>query len=253
MSLADVIAGWERRVQRGWQELAGEIPEVVGRASSGSAYDAVSGYITPLMAPVLVVPGEAARALSPLAPLVDRAAAEVDAQHSPAERVAVHAVGLMNLGNALQSIGCDLGPGTIDRFRGWVSRLDAGRNDPQAYWYWSGGFAALALDERVTYRRYAGRGPKDALSFQPGQTFEFNLQGLMEHLAAAIEAGAKLDGVRPAWQDFLRQLDKLRAANTVDPGTVLWIARVVHHRIGGAPLGQVARRAHDDIWQLASS
>ena len=79
------------------------------------------------------------------------------------------------------------------------------------------------------------------------------MQGLLIHLAGAVENRASFEDVRPAWEDFLRSLWNLINANSADDGTVLWIARTVFHRIAGEPLGAVARCLHQSAWQLADT
>ena len=88
-------------------------------------------------------------------------------------------------------------------------------------------------------------------SFTAGQVFQFNLQALLRHLAGAVDQHAPIADVLPAWADLLQNYAAMRSANSIDAGTLLWIARVVFHRIGGFPVGEVAQRVHDSAWTLA--
>jgi len=40
-----------------------------------------------------------------------------------------------------------------------------------------------------------------------------------------------------------------QSASTLDEYSLFWIARIVHHNLGGVPVGNVAVKLHDDIWQ----
>ena len=62
------------------------------------------------------------------------------------------------------------------------------------------------------------------------------------------EARATVDAVEPAWREILDNFETQWSANRVDVSTLLWIARIVHHRIGGNALASVARWLHDEVW-----
>ena len=69
----------------------------------------------------------------------------------------------------------------------------------------------------------------------------------MRHLAGAVETGASFTDVAPAWRDFVGNLNGHEDTRQIDRATQYWIARVVHHRIGGAPLGSVAQWLHEQV------
>ena len=97
------------------------------------------------------------------------------------------------------------------------------------------------------YRTLAGAEPTAPLTATPSEAFGGNLQGLLCHLAGAIESGAGEGAVEPAWRDFVANLRRHESSHQADRATPFWVARVVHHRIGGAPLGGVAQWLHEQI------
>ncbi len=86
--------------------------------------------------------------------------------------------------------------------RSWLPRIKVSRDDERLHYYWTTGFAALALDDRVTYARFAGyRGgalqepdrtvagpPRGPFPFEPGQTFQFGCGSI-----ATVLDGSNLD------------------------------------------------------------
>jgi hypothetical protein len=250
VSLAKLKAAWERRVERGWDDFVGELGELTQRGRTEPADDVVGGLATTVTPFAFAIPADFGRKAKPLVALVDQAVAELDGQTGEG-RHGKHSIALLDLANVLSCSGLAVAAEAEGRIRRWLPRADVSRNDAQAFWYWTVGFAALALDDRPTYRRIAGHGKDEALPWDPGATFEFNVQGLLAHLAAAVERKVGLKDVAPAWENLLESFPALREADSLDPGALLWVARVVHHRIGGARLGQVAGHAHDDIWRLA--
>lgn len=77
-------------------------------------------------------------------------------------------------------------------------------------------------------------------AFEPGLRFGFNTQGFTHYLAAAMNTGAELDDVAPAWREFLAAFPHKLAAQTLSWSGLLAAAYVVHHRIQGRPEKHVA-------------
>jgi hypothetical protein len=208
------------------------------------------GYATKLLMAAVVKPDDVRTKLATLAPALDRIVAGA-ATEMIGHRIGPAFVRVLDLGNALECSGCALADATREVFRDWLGRMELVRDAAQMDPNWSAGFAALALDERPTYRRLAARAGEATLPFTPGETFGFNMQALLGHMAAAVENRAALADVTPAWHELLGNYDVLYDGATVRPGTLLWIARVVHHRIAGAPVGEVGQRLQDDITRIA--
>jgi hypothetical protein len=155
-------------------------------------------------------------------------------------------VDLLDLANVIECTHQARPAATRNTLRSWLPRIAVSRDDERTASYWSVGYAALALGDQATVARFAPARP-----FTAGATFEFNQQGLLAHLAAAVASRAKLADVMPAWQDLLASFGPLRQSNSADGGTLLWIARCVFHLVGGAPVETVTRRLHDELWSAA--
>lgn len=249
MSLTQHFGGWQNRVRRSWSDTVKDLSRAA--ASPKTTYATLVGYTNTLLAAAVVQPSEVERDLASLAPAIDRAVGRAAAEMLD-HPIAPSVLEVLDLGNALECVGCSLAEATRDVFRDWLARIELTRDDPQMFHTWSAGLAALALDVRPTYRRVAARAGDGKLSFTAGEKIGFNLQALLGHLAAAVENHASLADVTPAWQELLSNYPTLYDGASVRPGTLLWAARVVHHRIGGAPLGEVARRLQDDIGRLGT-
>jgi hypothetical protein len=129
----------------------------------------------------------------------------------------------------------------------WLWEIRTYRHDEDVSPHWTKGFAALALDVKKLYRTHVGAEPDEALTMTPSALFGGNLQGLLRHLAGSVETGASVAEVEPAWRDFVANLNRHEDTRQIDRATPFWIARVVHHRIGRAPLGSVAQWLHEEI------
>lgn len=265
MSLERTIHGWIRGAAREWETIREQMPEILDRASSESARIAVEFWHRNLWTPVLATPERAAAELHPFAPIVDRAIAEQQERLVSGVPIGLALLGLMDLGNALECVGIPLDPKSWNTMRSWLPDLQVSRDDEWVNYYWTTGFAALALGDRLVYSRFAGyvgdvptepdlscvTAPRGPFPFEPGQAFQFNMQGLLHYLSGAVEQRAIFGDVVPACEDLLRSYPSLRESKSLDPGTLLWIARIVFHKIGRCPLGKVAQRLHDSAWALA--
>lgn len=137
-------------------------------------------------------------------------------------------------------LGIDLGEDLLPRLRPKLVQIPTTRNDEFVYQHWNRALIALALDDRCTWGPIAGLLPGDPIPFTAKATFEFNMQGLIAHLAGAIAHGAPRSDVDPAWRDFLRCYPVLEEAGAANLETLLWVGRLVMHHVDGSPgLGKV--------------
>lgn len=252
MNLETVVRGWDKSLE--WdlpdlpEELAERLEEVRAGKPARLALEFLDHKVEPL---AFQAPEQLAPLLRPFPPIFEQAVREEDELLPPDEKITPALVSHINLGIVLDCVGCEVSPASWDLVRRWLPRLAVSRDDVRAEDYWDAAFAALALDEPTTYRRAAALDRQPPPVFRPGETFAFNLQGLLAHLALAVETRATLDAVLPAWEDLLHGYYPLREAHSVDAATLLWAGRTVFHRIGGRPLGEVARAVHDSAWALA--
>ena len=152
-------------------------------------------------------------------------------------------------------VGMDLGPEVLASFRPYLIRVMTDAHDPDyRSWHWDRGLIALALDEPKTWRSIVGLLSGESLTFQPGATFQFNVQGLLRHLAAAIEHKADVADVLPAFHDLIRCAPLMWSSTPEQANqyTCLWAARLVHHHIGGHPLGTVGQFFYDAVQAAAA-
>jgi hypothetical protein len=147
--------------------------------------------------------------------------------------------------NAFELIGFDVPPSVLESFRPYLPAVKEFREYPE--WRWRKGFTALALDERLVWAPIAGYLPERPIPFTPGETFEFNVQGLLAHLGAARLAGARFEDVAPAWRSFMACADSLINTHQIEYVLVLWVARIVYHHIGQHPPGIVGDLLHAEI------
>lgn len=250
MSLKEHYGSWQNQLDRGWADAVQELKRAA--ASPKTTYGTLVGYANKLLMAAVVRPEDVRAKLPALASALDRVVARA-ATEMVGQKIAPAFIRVLDLGNALACSGCPIADATNDVFRDWLARMELTRDAPAMDANWSAGFAALVLDEQPTYRRLAARAGGATLPFTAGETFGFNVQALLGHLAAAVETGASLMDVTPAWHELLGNYDVLYDGSSIRPSTLLWIARVVHHRIGGSPLGDVGQRLREDILNAAST
>ena len=178
-------------------------------------------------------PARIAPVASRVAPLIAPAIAAKRA--APSKSIAELAVG--NLANLLACCGY---PDETGPVADWLYQIETSKDEETSYRHWDRSFAALALDVRKLYRTLGGESPGKPLELEPSRGFGGNLQGLLRHFGAAVEHGAGFAAIEPAWRDLVANLERHDQSGQISPATTFWIARVVHHRIGGAPLGDVA-------------
>lgn len=144
-----------------------------------------------------------------------------------------------------ESLGIDCGTAAAN-FRPFMIRVN-----PEIFslrgFHWAWVLFSLCIDESKAWRGPAGLKPAEALpSVEPGQVFEFNTQGFLRYLAAAIEQRVPVEAVLPAYRDYLKNFPTLRQAHEATFETLFCIAVLVHHRIGGHPITDVPALLHQD-------
>jgi hypothetical protein len=189
--------------------------------------------------------------LAPISSIVGPAVAHRIARLRPDRTVSFELLEGSDTANLFESVGLVLDPSPLAAIRPYLVRIETSRHDELASTHWNLGLTALALDDRDTWGPIAGVMPGEPLDFDAGATFQFDVQGLLRHLAGAIAHGAGLDEVRPAWDDFLRAGPVLIRGKQVDEATLAWLARLVHHRIGGGALAGVGDFLYREVHAVA--
>lgn len=139
--------------------------------------------------------------------------------------------------------------GRVDRvgiFRSRLYDVRTKRNSDFAEWHHAKALAGIALAEKGLYRGPSGAlvSLEERMPFQPGELPGYNPQALIAHLAGAVENRASIDDVWPAFDEFMHKFPGHEQAGEFDGACLFWIARIVHHQIGGQPLGETAAWLH---------
>lgn len=251
MTVQDEVAAWLRTAELERPEIEkyrlSSATRTRGRGSRVGAHSLCQMIVDT----VLCTPAASHATLGWLVPLCDDIIDEQEAEVRKYQRVTPVAVTALVLANTLDVVGLPLPSNSWPTMRAWLPRMEVSRDDESTADWWTAGFAAVALDEPLRFFKAAGLSLGRPNPFVAGATFQFNMQGLVRHLAAAIETGASFEDVRPAWEDLLHSYSYLRSARSIDEGVLLWIGRIVFHRIAGRPLGEVAQAIHDSAWRLA--
>jgi hypothetical protein len=87
----------------------------------------------------------------------------------------------------------------------------------------------------------------EARPFDPEAVYGCDLAPLAAHLAGAQQAGAGIEGVRPAWDWFLRDFLAELDAEAVQWLDLLWAARAVYAVLGDTPVGEVGATLHREL------
>ncbi len=114
--------------------------------------------------------------------------------------------------------------------------------DPDRRWHFARAFAGVALGVREIYRGPAAADVEldELMPFTPGVLYGNNPQALLAHLAAGAENRAPIADVWPAFREVVHNFPYHEEVGDFDGACLFWIARIVHHQIGGQPLGQTA-------------
>lgn len=73
---------------------------------------------------------------------------------------------------------------------------------------------------------------------------------LVGYLIRMVRGRAQLLDIAGPLDRAGEQLDSLSGSGQLDEPTMLWLARVMFHRLDRQPLGEVARLAHDWLWSI---
>jgi hypothetical protein len=144
--------------------------------------------------------------------------------------------------NALECIGVVV-PSARVRLGAWNFALTA--VEPPFPGRLNGGFAALAIDDTIR-AAWVAPIPYDVTS---GEVFPANVHALLGYAVWTVRNKGSLDTLRPALDRVAEDLDVLYTSQQIDESTLLWIARFAFHALDGAPLGTVAARARDWLYE----
>ncbi|MBX3156757.1 MAG: hypothetical protein KF773_12195 [Deltaproteobacteria bacterium] len=158
----------------------------------------------------------------------------------------------LGVGQLANLLACCSYPDESPAIRDWLREIRTSSREESTSDHWERAFAALALDVRPVYRALAGADPKAPLPLEQRQAFGGNVQGLLRYLGAAVEHDLKFAAVEPAWRELLTNFDRHESSQQLFRNTLFWIGRIVHHQIGGAPLGSVAEWVHEQVATYAS-
>jgi hypothetical protein len=253
MTLQAMTRAWAAVAARDRDGFLPRLPALLQRGET--ARHAIYGLEGRMLRLAIVEPATITPTIASLTPFVERAAAEDQSEIGPDDRCSPALFETINLGNVIECVGGTLSPETHAIFRDWIERIHATRDDADTSAFWSKYFTALAFDDKLTYRRgIPGPALDEALDPpSPGTKAGPNLRVFLRHLAAVVEHRAPYATIAAGWEEFLERFPRARDELTLDPGSLLWAARVVYHRIAGHPLGTVAQHLHDDLWRLAAA
>ena len=185
--------------------------------------------------------------VAPLAPVAGRTIDRFVEAFGSDEQVMP--MGLDTLAGAvmLQALGFEIPDDVLYPMKPLLVRMPTTRRDEYVHAHWSRALAALVLSDRRVWGPIAGLPHDDEVPFTPGQQFQFNMQGLVAHLAGAVVHGASFADVEPAWRENLDCFPVLQGSLMASWASLLWAARLVHHEVGGAPMKDVARLVYEDV------
>jgi len=142
--------------------------------------------------------------------------------------------------SALACIGAAIPDALERRIAAWLPGIvaSAGARSIDA------GLAALAYGDIASAQQIT---PARRGRFVGGLVFPRDLLGLLSYAIAAVQAGASAATMR----DALHRLgERLGEPDGVGPATLLWLGRVVFHRLGKRRIGEVATAMHDVVWNV---
>ena len=131
-------------------------------------------------------------------------------------------------------------------FRERLSEVRTKRNSRFAAWHHARALAGIALGEKAIYRNPVGAEVlfKETMPFTPYERHGYNPQSFLAHLAGAVETQASIEEVWPAFEEFMFNFPGHEQTGEFDGACLFWVARIVHHQIGGQPIGETAAWVH---------
>jgi hypothetical protein len=243
MTRAKVRAGYEKVYSIYHPEIDEAVTTLVAKIADEPTDLTFGGWLGTLSVCMICAPDVTSKEIAALGPAISTAIEAVTKSHTG--KMARMEMAAASIANLLDCGGIAISKKTFGEVTTWFPRIIAKRNDLDTTTYWNKGFAALALGDQATYLQYCDK----PLELEPGATYEHNLRGFITMLAAAVETKASVNAVLPAYNEVLDLYSTFHSASTLDEYSLLWIARIVHHNLGGVPLGKVAAKLHDDLWQ----
>jgi len=240
---ANLLTGYEKLYSLYHPKIDEAVTDLVEMIANEPTDIAFGGWVGKLSACMIYAPVVTAKEITALRTTIETAIEAVTKSHTG--KMARMEMAAASLANLLDCGGIAISAKASSELTTWLPRVVAKRNDLDTTTYWNKGFAALALGDQATYLQYCDK----PLELEPGATYEHNLRGFITMLAAAVETKASINAVLPAYNEVLDLYSTFRSASTLDDYSLLWIARIVHHLIGGMPVGKVASKLHDDLWQ----
>ncbi|MBK6534080.1 MAG: hypothetical protein IPF99_32265 [Deltaproteobacteria bacterium] len=238
--------GFLRRSGDGYGEMLQQLPAQYAQRGSYAVGD-VSGRAIDA---VIASPSRFRDALAVAAPavLADVAGTAAEAAHCTVSFVHLRTIDLLG---AIASVGVEVPPSTFEHARAILAAILTRRQDEYPAYHFMRGFMAIGLDEPRVYRGIIAHAGEPSLPFTAGETFGPNMQGLLTHLAGAVEHGAPPEAVLPAFHDLLGDYIHLQEAKLVGSGALFWFGFVLHHRLGRRPLATFADWLHATLYRAA--
>lgn len=208
---------------RAWEQAARPLAELVDEPFAHLGRE--------LARSVLVYPKPPLDAVAPLLGRLSAAHAVTPEQRAP----------IADALNALACIGIEV-PDAALKLTSWLPGLTA--VEPPFPGRLGAGFAALALGDWQK-AAYVAQQPHDVTG---GLEFPGNVHALLGYAIWTVRNKGSLGTLRHALRRVAEELDVLCASSQLDEASVLWLARFAFHTLDGAPLHDVASRAHAWLW-----
>lgn len=209
--------------------------------------------LAPQIIDLVIARGDRLRGdVAPLAPLAVRAMDELARAADEAQLTFVE-LSRIDLLGVLASVGVDVPDAAFDNARKILSAVQTRRDDEHVYYHWARGLMAIALDWPQVYRGLLGVAGAKLPHFQPGSTFAGNMHGFLTYLASAVEASADASAVKPAWDELVAEYFPLKGARMLSAPCLFWASWIIHHKLGGEPIGSLGEALHESIWRAAGA
>jgi hypothetical protein len=241
-SLRTYQAIWQFNADLDWPELLAGIAQYAS-APPGTAH---SGMVATLAGTALATGAVRGHVLGPLVELAARDLAVLE-REAATGLVGWSWMPLIDQLGVFAAMGAHGADALLPRAAGCLPSIRTARTDDPVVYYWNRGLAALALDLPAIYRPMGGMDLRSRLAFNAGARFELNLQGLLAHLAAAVEQQVGQPACEPAWHQVLANYPVLFRAHMLNAESLVWIAAILHHRVVGRALATAADYARDSV------
>lgn len=236
-------------LRRSGDEYAGMLRELPAQYAKRGSY-AMGDVSGRAIDAVIASPARFRDALAVASPSViaDVAATAAEAANGAVSFAHLRTIDLLG---AVASVGVEVTPSAFEHARAILAAVPTRRQDEHPVYHFMRGFMAIALAEPRVYRGIIAQAGAPTLSFTAGETYGPDVQGLLAHLAGAVEHGAPPEEVMPAFGDLLAHYVPLQQAKLVGSGALFWSGFIVHHRLGGRPLATIADWLHATLYRAA--